>query len=76
MPSYHVALVLIIEADTPAEAAETAYRWCTDSELGADTEFHVVEAGEPDEHCPLLGAVAAVPGVAVFDGQGARLPSA
>lgn len=74
--TYHVALVLVIEADSAAEAAETAYRWCTDSELGADTEFHVVEAKEPDEQCPLLGAVEKVPGVAVFDGQGNKLPIA
>jgi len=44
--------------------------------LGADTEFHVVEAKEPDEQCPLLGAVEKVPGVAVFDGQGNKLPIA
>jgi hypothetical protein len=70
MATYHVALVLVVDADTPQEAAEAAHRWCTDSELGADTEFHVVEAKEPDEDCPLLAAVEAVPGVAVIAGDG------
>ena len=35
--TYHVALILIVEADSPAEAAETAYRWCTDTEPAAPT---------------------------------------
>ena len=73
--TYHVALILIVVADSPAEAAEMAYRWCTDTELGTDTEFHVLEAiGDGEGDCPLLTAVETVPGVAVYNGQGERPP--
>jgi hypothetical protein len=71
--TYHVALILTLDADSPAEAAETAYRWLTDGELGADTEYHVLAAKDDDEACPLMAAVEAVPGVAVIDGTGTVL---
>jgi hypothetical protein len=35
--TYEVALILTVDADSPTEAAETAYCWCTDTELESPT---------------------------------------
>ena len=64
--TYEVALILTVEADSPAEAAETAYRWCTDTELEAPTLL-VLSAPADGLGGRLFAQVAALPNVVRVD---------
>ncbi len=64
--TYEVALILTVEADSPAEAAETDYRWCTDTELELRTLL-VLPAPAEALGGLLFDQVAALPNVVRVD---------
>lgn len=64
--TYEVALILTVDADGPAGAAETAYRWCTDTELEAPTLL-VLPAQADGWGGLLFDQVAALPNVVRVD---------
>ena len=64
--TYEVALILTVDADSSAEAAETAYRWCIDTELEAPTLL-VLPAQADGLGGALFDQVAALPNVVRVD---------